>query len=107
MGYNRIMSVRVVVRDRVVNVICAYAPQFGLGELKKEAFWVCLDDLVGSIPDDQFIALGGDFNGHIGDRVDGYHNVHGGFGYGVRNGGGSVLLEFTSAHELVIINSVF
>lgn len=104
---DRIMSVRVVIGEKVVNVVCAYAPQVGLSELEKEAFWACLDDLVGSIPDDQFLVMGGDFNGHIGQRVDGYHSAHGGFGFGVRNEGGSALLEFATAHELVIVNSAF
>ncbi|KAL6543640.1 hypothetical protein OROGR_010137 [Orobanche gracilis] len=104
---DRIMSVRVVVGEKVVNVVCAYAPHVGLGEPVKEAFWVCLDELVGSIPDDQFIVLGGDFNGHIGQGVEGCHSAHGGFGFGVRNAGGSALLEFATAHELVIANSVF
>ncbi|KAL6561469.1 hypothetical protein OROMI_017070 [Orobanche minor] len=37
---DRIMSVRVVVGEKVVNVICAYAPHVGLGVLVKGAFWV-------------------------------------------------------------------
>lgn len=104
---DRIMSVRVVVGEKVVNVVCAYAPQVGFSEPEKAAFWVCLDELVESIPVDQFVVMGGDFNGHIGARVDGYHRAHGGFGFGVRNDGGSALLEFATAHELVIVNSVF
>ncbi|XP_063941331.1 uncharacterized protein LOC135149533 [Daucus carota subsp. sativus] len=70
-------------------------------------FWGCLDDLVRSITLDQFLFVGGDFNGHIGARADGYQGVHGGFGYGVRNDNGSTLLEFATAHDLVIVNSSF
>lgn len=66
-----------------------------------------MDDLVRSIPLDQFLFVGGDFNGHIGARADGYQGVHGGFGYGVRNDNGSTLLEFATAHDLVIVNSCF
>lgn len=104
---DRLMAVRVVVGEKVVNVVCAYAPQVGLGVSEKEAFWVCLDELVGSIPGDQLVVLGGDFNGHIGERSDGYPGAHGGFGFGVRNVGGSALLEFATALDLVIVNSVF
>ncbi|KAL6549823.1 hypothetical protein OROMI_020311 [Orobanche minor] len=67
-----IMSVRVVVGEKAVNVVCAYAPRVGLGALEKEAFCICLDELVGGIPDDQFIVLGSDFDGHIGEEVEGY-----------------------------------
>lgn len=39
--------------------------------------------------------------------MDGYQGVHGGFGYGVRNENGTLLLEFAKAHELMIVNSCF
>ncbi|KAG5580516.1 hypothetical protein H5410_051143 [Solanum commersonii] len=53
------------------------------------------------------IVIGGDFNGHIGATSNGFDDVHGGFGFGERNGGGSSLLEFAKAFELVIANSCF
>ncbi|XP_070045576.1 uncharacterized protein [Nicotiana tomentosiformis] len=37
----------------------------------------------------------------------GYGKVHGGFGFGERNGGGTSLLDFTKAFGLVIANSSF
>ena len=46
-------------------------------------------------------------NGHIGATADGYTGVHGGFGYGVRNDEGSSILEFATAHNLVVANSFF
>ncbi|XP_009597905.1 uncharacterized protein [Nicotiana tomentosiformis] len=51
--------------------------------------------------------IGGDFNGHIGWSASGYGEVHGGFGFGVRNGEGTLLLDFARAFELVIVNSIF
>jgi len=51
--------------------------------------------------------LGGDFNGHIITRADGYVLTHGGYGYGVRNEGGVALLDFAVAYDLVIVNSLF
>ncbi|XP_070036293.1 uncharacterized protein [Nicotiana tomentosiformis] len=38
---------------------------------------------------------------------DGYGEVHSGFYCGVRNGGGTSLLDFARAFELVIVNSIF
>ena len=104
---DRIMYIRLVVGAVIGMVICVYAPQVGLGDIESMTFWGCLDDLVRSIPQDQFLFVGGDFNGHIGARVDGYQGIHGGFGYGVRNDNGSALLEFATAHDLVIVNSCF
>ncbi|XP_075076591.1 uncharacterized protein LOC142163226 [Nicotiana tabacum] len=49
----------------------------------------------------------GDFNGHIGSSAGSYGEVHGGFGFGDRNGGGTSLLDFARAFELVIVNSMF
>ena len=42
-------------------------------------FWGCLDDLIRNILQDQFLFVIGDFNGHIGSRVNGYQGIHGGF----------------------------
>ncbi|KAG5631949.1 hypothetical protein H5410_003666 [Solanum commersonii] len=53
------------------------------------------------------IVIGGDFNGHIGATSNGFDDVHGGFGFGERNGGGTSLLDFAKAFELVIANSCF
>ena len=36
----------------------------------------------------------GDFNGHIGRQFDGFDGVHEGFGVGLRNLEGRMLLEF-------------
>ncbi|XP_019253885.1 PREDICTED: craniofacial development protein 2-like [Nicotiana attenuata] len=51
--------------------------------------------------------IGGDFNCHIGSSAGGYSKVHGGFGFGDRNGGGTSLLDFARAFELVNVNSMF
>nr|XP_016503797.1 PREDICTED: craniofacial development protein 2-like [Nicotiana tabacum] len=39
--------------------------------------------------------------------ICGYSEVHGGFDFGERNGGGTSLLDFAKAFELVIANSSF
>ncbi|XP_070037002.1 uncharacterized protein [Nicotiana tomentosiformis] len=51
--------------------------------------------------------IGADFNGHIGLTAGGYGEVHRGFGFGERNGGGTSLLDFAKAFGLVIVNSSF
>ena len=49
----------------------------------------------------------GDMNGHVGATVDGFEGIHGGYGYGVRNTEGEMLLEFADAMDLVIANTWF
>nr|GEW55861.1 retrovirus-related Pol polyprotein LINE-1 [Tanacetum cinerariifolium] len=65
------------------NVIGADAPQVGLSDAEKKRFWNALDEL----------------------RTD--TRVHGGFGFGDRNEEGCTILEFATAHELVVANSFF
>ncbi|XP_057518485.1 uncharacterized protein LOC130799407 [Amaranthus tricolor] len=60
-----------------------------------------------TIPEDEKVFLGGDFNGHLGRDVSNYNSVHGGFGLGARNESGENLLEFALGKELVIANSIF
>nr|GEY52222.1 hypothetical protein [Tanacetum cinerariifolium] len=63
--------------------------------------------MVRECPTNQRLIIGGDLNGHIGAAVDGYAEVHGGFGFGDRNEEGCTVLEFVAAHDLVVANSFF
>ena len=100
---DRIMSIKLVVGSEVLNVVSVYAPQVGLGEESKRLFWEDLDEVVQSIPHNEGLIIGGDFNGHIGSRGEGSETVHGGFGYGVRNSAVVSILDFVVASELSIV----
>ena len=104
---DRIMMITLVIDGETVNVISAYAPQVGRSEVEKKNFWDSLDELVRECQSDQRLIIGGDLNGHIGAAADGYAGVHGGFGFGVRNDEGRSILEFATAHDLVVANSFF
>ncbi|XP_070024827.1 uncharacterized protein [Nicotiana sylvestris] len=101
------MTIKLVVVGSTLNVISAYASQAVLDEEVKRRFWEALDEVVrGILPTDKLF-IGGDFSGHIGSSVDGYGEVHGGFGFGVRNGGRTSLLDFARTFKLVIVNSIY
>ncbi|PVH38854.1 hypothetical protein PAHAL_5G370400 [Panicum hallii] len=85
---DRIILVRLVIGDLVLNVISAYAPQVGLSESSKSQFWEDLDSMVSTVPISEKLFIGGDLNSHVGATNVGYERVHGGFGYGSRNEGG-------------------
>ncbi|KAG5627986.1 hypothetical protein H5410_013204 [Solanum commersonii] len=102
---DRLMMVKLVIGGCTLSVISAYAPQVGLDEEAKKLFYKDLDEVVRDL--EQKIVIGGDFNGHIGATSNGFDDVHGGFGFGERNGGGTSLLDFAKAFELVIANSCF
>ncbi|ESO02868.1 hypothetical protein HELRODRAFT_174304 [Helobdella robusta] len=59
------------------------------------------------IPKSETILIGGDLNGHVGEKTDGFDNVHGGFGYGKRNEDGNRILEFAESHGFCLLNTYF
>ncbi|GJZ95527.1 retrovirus-related pol polyprotein LINE-1 [Tanacetum coccineum] len=104
---DRIMALSVVIKGETVNVISANAPQVGLSDAIKKKFWDELDEIVRECLTDQHLFIGGNLNGHIRTTADGYARVHGGFGFGARNEEGRAILEFATAHDLVVANSFF
>ncbi|KAG2632683.1 hypothetical protein PVAP13_2NG103636, partial [Panicum virgatum] len=82
---DRIILIRLVVGDSVLNVISAYAPQVGLSESTKIQFWEDLDSMVSTVSTSEKLFIGGDLNGHVGATNVGFERVHGGFGYGSRS----------------------
>ncbi|XP_009776838.1 uncharacterized protein LOC142165172 [Nicotiana tabacum] len=90
---NRLMAIKLVVGEITLNIISAYAYQVGL------------DEVVGGILPTEKLFIERDFNRRIGSSVGGYEEVHGGFDFGVRNGGGTSLLDFSKAFELMIAKS--
>nr|XP_009760137.1 PREDICTED: craniofacial development protein 2-like [Nicotiana sylvestris] len=104
---DRLMIIKLVVGDCTLNIVSAYAPYSGLDEEAKRHFWEGLDEIVRQVPPAEKLFIGGDFNGHIGSTTGGYGEVHGGFSFGERNGGGTSLLDFAKAFGLVIANSTF
>ncbi|XP_019229364.1 PREDICTED: craniofacial development protein 2-like [Nicotiana attenuata] len=99
---DRLMFIKLVIGECTLDVVSFYAPQAGLDEEVKWRFWEGLDEMVRSIPPIERL-----FNGHIGVAAGSYGEVHGGFGLGDRNGGGTLLLDFAKAFDLVIANSTF
>jgi len=95
------MCLKVLIGDKLVTCICAYAPQTGRSAEEKDPFWDQMISVTGSIPASELIVVGGDLNGHIGTNVDGYDGVHGGYGFGERNADGERILEFCDAMKLI------
>ena len=47
---DRILLIKLVVGDSIINVISAYAPQVGLDDHTKKQFWDHMDEIVQEIP---------------------------------------------------------
>ena len=78
----RIISIDLVVNEKVVNVISVYAPQSRRSEEEKEKFY---EDLTAEVQSRHGICFVLDFNGHVGRSSLGYNGIHSEFGWGERN----------------------
>jgi len=102
----RIMCLKVLIGDKFVTCICAYALQTGRSAEEKDSF---LDQMI-SVTESRVSELtivGGDLNGHVGTNIDWYDGVHGGYGFGERNADGEQIVEFCDAVELIVMNTCF
>ena len=104
---DRIMLIKLLVGEVVLTVLSVYAPQTGLEESTKDAFYDSLQTVISELPDNEIVIPCGDWNGHVGREAAGYEGVHGGSGYGERNADGDRVLEFAVANDFVIGNTFF
>ncbi|ESO02857.1 hypothetical protein HELRODRAFT_81208, partial [Helobdella robusta] len=82
---SRLMWIKFRIEKQTMIIFSAYAPQTGKSKEMKNNFWTAFSDTISTIPKSESILIGGDLNGHVGEKTDGLVNVHGGFGYGDRN----------------------
>jgi hypothetical protein len=104
---HRLMSLRVLADDKIIHLLSAYAPQCGRSQEEKDKFYDSLMDNITAVPEAEFLIVGGDLNGHVGSKVNGFRGIHGGQGYGTTNEGGIRILDLCSAVKLVVTNTFF
>ncbi|KAG9283636.1 craniofacial development protein 2-like, partial [Astyanax mexicanus] len=104
---DRLMSIKIHSGEVVLQVISCYAPQTNCTYEEKDKFWEQLDAVIQSIGPEEHLVIGGDLNGHVGSTRNGFHQYHGGQGYGTRNDDGQRILECAEAHNLAIVNTFF
>ena len=92
---------------QVIQVISAYGPQAGRPLEEKHSFY---DELAGEYelqnPNEVVFGLR-DFNGYVGEEMEGFEGVHGGNELDQRNAEGRMLLEFCDERELCVANTWF
>ncbi|XP_061344089.1 uncharacterized protein LOC133290051 [Gastrolobium bilobum] len=104
---DRIILVKLVVGDLILNILSVYAPQIGLQPTDKSQFWEDLEEVLKGIPREEKIFVGGDLNGHVGKSNGGFDRIHGGFGYGTRNETGEDILNVALASDLMSKKHIF
>jgi exonuclease III len=104
---DRMIVLKVLIGQAVMNVISCYAPQSGRPIEEKNEFWSLLDETVSELSECEKFIICGDLNAHVGESADGFWAVHGGYGIGERNVEGEVMLEWAEASELAVVNTWF
>ena len=72
----------------------------------KDRFYDALQSCASKVKASEIFFPLGDWNGHIGAEAHGFEEVHGGLAYGTRNEEGERILEFATAYDLIIGNSI-
>ena len=98
----RIMMLRMLIEITLVNVTYLYAPQVGLSNHDKDAFYEQLLTCISSIEDYEIHIIAGGFNGHAGKESVTFDNYDGGKGYGTRNTEGLRILDLCNATDLAV-----
>lgn len=60
---NRLLRISIIVGDKVVHIISAYAPQMGCQDQEKEAFRQELEEIMRTVEEDDGLILGADMIG--------------------------------------------
>ncbi|GJU65232.1 retrovirus-related pol polyprotein LINE-1 [Tanacetum coccineum] len=94
-------------KDKVVQV-SRISDKIMMVRLLTEEETDSLDDLVRECSTtQQQLIIAGDLNGLIGAEAHRFLTMSKGFGYGVRNEEGRMIIKFVAAHDLVFVNSFF
>ena len=97
---DRVMSIKLVVGKRMLNIISAYAPQTGCSQEEKEHFYEEMESLLRQIPGPENMWIGADLNGHVGGTRTGFGREHEG-------NEGEEILQFAQANDLGVVNTFF
>ena len=60
-----------------------------------------------AVPRSERLVVAGDLNGHVGRNRDGYDDVHGGPGLGVRNEDEINILNSATAYHMRVMNTYY
>ena len=104
---DRVMSLKLEIEGVMFNVVSGYAPQVGCELEEKEKFWSDLDEAIQSIPRDERVVIGADFNGHVGAGNRGDEEAMGRFGIQERNAEGQMVVDFAKRMEMAVVNTFF
>ena len=98
---NGVMALVLAFESEPVRLICPYGPQSGRVLVEKDQFYNEMKDEWSVKSNDELVLGLGEFNGHVGKKIDKLEGVHGGYVIGERNPEGRMLLEFCDQKGIV------
>ena len=104
---DRLMAMKLEVKESILDIVRAYAPQVNNSMEEKNDFCEDLDGLIKSVPKQESIVLGADRNGHVGKGNIGNEEIMGRYGAGMKNKKGSMVVDFAKRMDLAIVNTYF
>ena len=104
---DRMMYMKLDIEGVMMTVISVYTPQVGCLREEKYKFWTDLDEVVESIPKEERVVIGADFNGHVVEGNRGDENVMGRYGDKARNAEGQMVVDFATRMEMAVVNTYF
>ena len=76
--FDRVKAFGLLFGEKVVKITCAYAPQCGKPDAKKERFYEEMAREWSMASANVLLWRLGDFNGHVGKCAEGFEGVHAG-----------------------------
>ena len=104
---DRLMAMILEVKESILNIVSAYAPQVNNSMEEKNDFWEDLDGLIETVSKQERIVLGADLNGRVGEGNIEHEKIMGRYGAGTRNKEGLIVVDFAKLMNLAIINTYF
>ena len=95
---DRIMNMKLVSGNAMLNIISVYEHQVGCSQQEKDQFYEIVESDMRRIPLHVELIIGGDLNWHVGKDRSNFEREHGGHGYGQQNPGESIL-SFAQAYN--------
>ena len=104
---DRLMAMKLEVKEFILNIVSACAPQVNNSMKEKNDVWEDLDGLIKSVSKQERIVLGADLNGHVGEGNIGDEEIMGRYGAGTKNREGLMAVDFGKRMDLAIVNTYF
>ena len=98
---------RILLESLIINIFRIYAPQSGRSEAVKNSFHSHLLSNISSISPEGNLVVCNDFNGHVEEDSTRYENMHGGYGFRMRNDVEVKVLNLGATSNMAITDTFF